>query len=294
MQINLGAIDRFFDRIDRSENVTGIVIQTSQTFGHRLLQFRRAVSVAGLKAQQRRQQLIGKKLVAFPRNLADVIFIAFVHPQIDEHIFFIHPVIKRVPDQLGVTIPFGTIKLHDFFQVFPIFLFVKIAAAQPGILLRLLHLLAQLAVGKRLIAMKGNGFDLHLVAFVDFNLQIHASGIGGGFRVGFDRGQQIALFLISLVQLAANFSQLAGADHLTFVEIDVLLEIFFLEFFIAFIFNFIEARRFGDFEGEINAIPHLSIQHDLHIFKHIQLPQLLDGRLNIVARYLLANREAGA
>jgi len=280
--------------LDLGVDIAAVIVESADALLQGLIQFFLAVDLALGKAEIAGQDLGRKDGVALPGDVAKGVLFPLMEPDLDEHVALVGAVIEGIAQDFGVAIAVIEIEIEEFALVLGVFLLVEIGPAPPAVFLGALHLLAQLFVGKAGVAVEIDLFDLDLVALLKDETDQHAGAVApADVLVGLDFGEQIALFLVLVIDLALGAADQGRAHHLAGVKIENALDVVLLELFVAFDLDLFEARMFLDMDGEIGAVGQFAVDEDLHIGKERETPELADSLLNGVAGHFAANVQSG-
>ncbi|OPZ82032.1 MAG: hypothetical protein BWY77_00367 [bacterium ADurb.Bin431] len=228
------AVARNLGGLDLRVDIAAVIIEGADALLQGFVQLFLAVDLALGKAEIGGQKLGRKDGVALPGDVAEGVLLPLVNPELDEHVTLVGAVIEGIAEDFSIAVAVIEIEIDELALILGVFHLVEIGAAPPAVLFGPLELLAQFFVGEAGIAMEIYFFDLDLAALVEDKAHEHAAGVGtADVLVGLDFGEQIALFLVLVIELALGAADQGGAHHLAGIEIENALDIVLLELFVA-------------------------------------------------------------
>ena len=83
-----------------------------------------------------------------------------------------------------------------------------------------------------------------------------------------------------------------GFDHLAGRQHEQVFQVIAFQLAVAVDVEPFEAREFRHAHGKVHALGRLAFLHDLDVGEQVQLPELLDGRLDVVAGHFFPHPQA--
>ena len=179
---------RNFTRLNIGKQIPLVVIHFLQTIAHAFIVFFLIVNIAFVNIQSGFKRFIAENSIAFESNIAKIIFMPFINPDIDVQIRFIRTVGNGILYDFRIAKAMIFIECNYFLLIFFEFFRIKIRTAPPTVFLNFFHLPLQLAIAEMFVAVKANFFDLNFFALINIHYQVYILFTCGN-RIDFHFGQ---------------------------------------------------------------------------------------------------------